>query len=330
MITDNFQRSVSYMRFSVTDRCNLACVYCARKDISYLPHEDILRYEELMKLIGLARELKVSKVRLTGGEPFARKGFVDFVREVHAAYGDLDLRITTNGTLLAGKAKALFQAGVKRLNISLDTLDAAKFERITGRDLFWTVRKAVDECLDAGIGVKINTVALKGVNDDELPGLLELARKNPLDLRFIEFMPIGHSGGWSPERIWTADQILDAARNLADLEPVQEPTEARGPARMFRIRGGAGRIGLISPLSNHFCATCNRLRITASGGLRTCLFSDREYRLRPALRHPKLGIEKVRRIIELASKNKPMGFMLLREKIGSGAVCHTNMSSIGG
>lgn len=329
MLIDSLGRTVSYLRLSVTDRCNLRCLYCGSKPAALLPHPEILRYEELLTLIGVARSLGIGKVRLTGGEPFARRDFLPFVRRVREAHPDLDLRITTNGTLLAGLAPELAAAGITRLNISLDSLERGNYARITGKDALPLVLRAVDECLAAGIRVKLNAVALRGINDHELADFLALARAKPVDVRFIEFMPVGGDTVFCPERFWPAEEIVAEAKRHAELTPEPRGGPDSGPARLFRIAGGLGRLGVISPLSNHFCATCNRLRVTAAGNLRTCLFSDREYRLKALLRHPRLGSAAVRRVMELALRNKPLGHELLKERLGA-AVCRTRMSAIGG
>lgn len=328
-LTDSKGRSVSYLRLSVTDRCNLRCLYCDSRMRQWLNHADVLRYEEFLDLMGLGQRLGIGKVRLTGGEPFARKGFMEFVEAARARFPALDLRLTSNATLLAPFAPRLFAAGVSRINISLDTLDPATFARVTGQDLYAEVRRGLEACLAAGIRVKLNAVAMRGVNDAELAGFLGLARELPIDVRFIEYMPMGGSE-WRPEQVWRAADILAEARTLAELVPVGRDAEDSGPAQMFSIAGGAGRFGLITPLSNHFCGSCNRLRITSGGVLRTCLFSDRVYRLRGALRHPKLGLPYVERILRLASQVKPLGFELLAARRAGQGVCATAMSAIGG
>jgi len=325
---DDKGRNVSYLRLSVTDRCNLRCLYCEGSISPRLTHNDVLRYEELLDLMGLAENLGIGKVRLTGGEPFARKGFMEFMEAARLRFPAMDLRLTSNATLIAPYAQRLAAAGVERINISLDTLNPERFHKVTGQDLYREVRQGIDACLAAGIRVKINAVALKGVNDDELPGFLQLARENPIDIRFIEFMPMG-GASWASEQVWSAEDILAQAKKLAELTPLERDGLDSGPAQMFSIAGGLGRFGLITPLSNHFCATCNRLRITSGGNLRTCLFSDRVFRLRPALRHAKLGLPFVERILRRALKAKPLGFELLAAR-RSGKVCTTGMSAIGG
>jgi cyclic pyranopterin phosphate synthase len=294
-----------------------------------LSHDDILRYEELLDLMGLARGIGIGKVRLTGGEPFARRDFMDFLENARARFPDVSLRLTTNGTLLAPFTPRLAAAGVDRVNISLDTLVPGTFARVTGQDLYHMVRQGIDACLEAGIRVKINAVAMRGVNDRELPGFLALARELPVDIRFIEFMPMG-GAAWDSSQVWTAEAILAEAKTLAGLTPLPRDAGDAGPAQMFSIDGGKGRFGLITPLSNHFCASCNRLRITSGGVLRTCLFSDRVYRLRPALRHPKLGLPAVERILRLALRKKPVGAELLAARRAGQGVSAASMSSIGG
>ncbi len=328
-LADEKGRRVSYLRLSVTDRCNLRCLYCDNKMSHRLTHDDILRYEELLDLMGLARAIGIGKVRLTGGEPFARRDFMEFLENARGRFPDVSLRLTTNGTLLAPFAPRLAAAGVDRVNISLDTLNPETFARVTGQDLYHTVRQGIDACLEAGIRVKINAVAMRGVNDRELPGFLALARELPVDIRFIEFMPMG-GAEWHARQVWTAEEILAEAKTLAGLTPLPRDAEDAGPAQMFSLDGGKGRFGLITPLSNHFCATCNRLRITSGGVLRTCLFSDRVYRLRPALRHPKLGLPAVERILRLALRKKPVGAELLAARRAGQGVSAASMSSIGG
>jgi len=329
-LTDRYGRKVSYMRVSVTDRCNLRCSYCVSQDMSFIPHPTILRYEEILDLMGIGVSLGVDKIRFTGGEPFVRKGFMGFLESAALRHPSVELCVTTNATLIEPFIPRLAEAGVKRLNISLDTLDPAKFERITKRNLFHDVRSNIDRAVEAGLNVKVNVVAMGGVNQDELPAFVSMASSLPIDLRFIEFMPIGDGTRWSRDAVWLAKDILGGIKDLVELEPVAREKRTGGPARMYDIKGGQGRIGIISPYSNHFCASCNRLRLTSDGNLRTCLFSDRVYRLRPALRHPRLGLPFVDRIIRKATQAKPMGHKLLETMPSGGGVCHTRMSAIGG
>lgn len=331
LLEDRHGRKASYMRVSVTDRCNLRCTYCAGEGQQFIPHPEILRYEEIMSLIELARGLGVEKVRFTGGEPFVRKGFGDFMVAAAGRFPDLDLCVTTNATLIGKYIDSLANAGIKRVNISLDTLDRKRFEEVTARDEFLKVQENILRCLDAGMKVKVNAVAMRGINDNELEDFVAFARTHPLDMRFIEFMPVGLETGWDDSRVWRSEDLLEEASRFATLEPSSNNGDGHhGPARMFTIQGGLGRIGVISPYTNHFCNTCNRLRLTSDGNLRTCLFSDKVYRLRPVLRHPKLGIKAVERILHCAHRHKPIGHELLQRMPAGQGVCRTRMASIGG
>ena len=331
-LEDGHGRTVRYIRLSVTDRCNLRCTYCRSGMETFIPHESVLRYEEMEQLVDMAMDMGVEKVRLTGGEPFARKGFADFLERLRAAHPALDIRVTTNGTLIGPHIQTLKAIGLNAVNLSLDTFDRDKFEQITGRDLFGKVRENMGALLDAGIPFKLNAVAMRGFNDDELPAFIDYAMRHPIDVRFIEFMPMGEGTRWSDSCFWSAPDILDAVKGLVAVAPVEQEQRNGGPARLYTLSGpdgpGLGRLGLISPLSSHFCTSCNRLRITSDGALRTCLFDDREYRLRNALRQPKLGIEAVRRIVTLATRDKPIGARLLERR--HNAVAQRRMTAIGG
>ncbi len=292
-------------------------------------HDAILTYEELLQLIGLAQRLGVSKVRLTGGEPMVRKGFMDFMARAYAQFPDVDFRLTTNGTLLEGKVAALKAMGMRRINVSLDTLRRDVFSDLVRVDAFDSVQRGLHECIEHGLQVKVNVVALKGINEDDIPGFMKLATDMPIDIRFIEFMPIGESTAWEEQSYWSTESILEHIGRYAELEALPRSERTGGPARMYSIKGGKGRIGMISALSDHFCLTCNRLRVTSDGKLRTCLFSDKEYRLRPILRNPKLGIEYVARVIERAYDKKPIGAEILAATARK-RVAGSGMSRIGG
>lgn len=325
-LMDSHGRQVSYLRLSVTDRCNLRCVYC-RVDSAFIPHARVLRYEEMERIVAVAVAAGVRKVRLTGGEPFVRRDFPDFLRRLRTAHPHVDLRLTSNGILLAPYAGLLRDLGA-RVNLSLDTLRPQRFERITGRDLLPRVLAGMDALLKAGVSLKINAVALRGINDDELPDFLALARAQDLDVRFIEFMPMGDSTVWSTRCYWPATDILRAARELHELTPLPPNADTDGPARMYSLGGGLGRFGLITPLTQHFCASCNRLRITSDGRLRTCLFDDHEYRLAPILRNPHLSDESLLRVLRRATQRKPIGAHALEKR--RGAVARKAMNAIGG
>ncbi|SFL99837.1 cyclic pyranopterin phosphate synthase [Desulfomicrobium norvegicum] len=330
MLIDSHGRKVSYLRLSITDRCNLRCLYCRPQDEwTFIPHEQILSFEEMAELVDVARQAGVEKVRLTGGEPFARKDFIPFVGRLHAKYPDLDLRITTNGTLLADRVDELREAGISCLNVSLDTLQRKKFEEITKIDAYDQVRAGIDACLKGGLRVKVNVVALKGINDDELPGFVDFARDNGVDVRFIEFMPIGYQSRWSRDNYWPAEEIIAEVEKLVPLEEVLVASRNSGPARMYGISGGSGRIGVISAVSNHFCESCNRFRVTSDGKLRTCLFSDQEYDVRSILRDPGHTMQDMLDLFARANAEKPLGYRLLQEREHN-QVCDRTMTAIGG
>lgn len=329
-LADGRGRAVRYLRLSVTDRCNLRCLYChSNARHSFIPHEQVLRYEEMARMVGIMRRLGVQKVRLTGGEPFVRKGCADFLVMLRRRFPELDLRITSNGTLLPQYLDALREARVSAVNLSLDSFDRRTFARVTGRDMLPGVLNALDALLGAGIAVKINAVGLRGINDGQMADFVHAARTLPVDVRFIEFMPMGGDTLWCEGNFWPADAMLEAARACTPLEPVPAGADNAGPARMFRLPGGRGRLGFITPLSNHFCDACNRLRLTSDGRLRTCLFADGEYALRPALRHARLDDAAIARMVRAACRRKPVGAEILRQRRGA-AVALKAMWGIGG
>ena len=332
-LIDAHGRKVTYLRVSVTDRCNLSCRYCREKDMPFIPHESILRFEEMEDIIGLMAEMGVRKLRFTGGEPFARKGFIDFLRRIRQQHPSLGLRITSNGTLLGPHIEALKELDAM-MNISLDTLDRARFAAITGSDLLPDVLENLRRMAALDIKLKVNAVAMRGENDKELPALAALAMEHPLDVRFIEFMPMGEGSIWSESLFWPADEILAAARQHWELIPCDEANrnaEERGPAKLWKLRDregrlSAGRFGLISSVSHTFCTTCNRLRLTADGQIRTCLYDDGEWPVRDILRSQ--GLEAVRRVILDAVAHKPLGSEILAKS--KGPVAMKRMSAIGG
>ena len=330
IITDSHERRVSYLRFSVTDRCNLHCVYC-RSDgpEEFIPHEDVLRYEEIIRLVRIAQSMNINKVRLTGGEPFARRDFDKLLLGLRENFPDLNLRITSNGTLMGPHIPVLKQARINAVNLSIDSFRPETFARVTGHDLLGKVLDTLDALLSAGIRTKINAVAMRGVNDHDLPAFLDVIRRLPVDVRFIEFMPMGRDTVWSQNRFWSADDILSEVRKLARIEPVAADGFDHGPASMYTVEGCQGRLGVITALSNHFCKTCNRLRITSDGHLRTCLFSDTMYPLRGLLRNPEVTDEQIAAEIRRAIAEKPIGNDLLKARQGR-AVAAGQMDSIGG
>ncbi len=284
MLSDTFGRKINYLRVSVTDRCNLRCFYCSSKDsFAWLPPQEILSYEEFLEIIKVALSLGIEKIRLTGGEPLVRKGLVEFVARVAALPGLKDLSLTTNGVLLAEYALPLKKAGLKRVNVSLDTLKPDKYEALCGRPFLPQVLAGIEAALAAGLfPVKINTVVLRGYNDDEIEELARLTLKTPLEVRFIEFMPVGEGAPWKHEAFVPAEEIKERLRELGELRP--SPSYGAGPAKTFSFPGAKGKIGFITAMSDHFCHRCNRLRLTPEGKLRPCLFSDQEIDLKPLVR----------------------------------------------
>ncbi|MGC9398188.1 MAG: GTP 3',8-cyclase MoaA [Anaerolineae bacterium] len=307
---DAYNRPISYLRISVTDRCNLRCVYCMPAEgVPWRPHEEVLRYEEIETVVRAAAELGISKVRLTGGEPLVRLGIVDLVRKLARIPGVDDLAMTTNGVLLARYAEALAEAGLRRVNISLDTLDAERFRRITRLGELEDVLTGIEAARTAGLRpIKINTVVVRGLNDDEVVALAaKTLQAGWWNIRFIELMPVGdgelRNAVWE-EQVVTAQEIrqkIEAA--LGTLEPASMQV-GNGPARYYRLPGARGTLGFITPISEHFCYQCNRLRLTADGQLRPCLLSNREIDLRTPLRTG-ADVESVKRLILEGIRRKP-------------------------
>lgn len=343
---DSHGRGINYLRLSVTDRCNLRCLYCAPQieGMEFIPHPDILSYEEFLRLVRLAVDFGVKKVRLTGGEPFARVGFMDFLRTLRGEFPDLIIGITTNATALGENMPELKRLKLNSLNISLDSFRPEVFKSITGVDSFAAVMAGIMAGIEAGLTIKVNAVGLKGINDGEIGDFINFARKHSVDFRIIEFMPLGGRGHWSDANFWPADDILAEARRHAVLTPSLREDKAvipgglssgqqpgfGGPAKLYDIEGGQGRFGIITPVSQHFCSTCNRLRITSDGKLRTCLFSDTEYDLRSLLRSPSKTDADIYALINEANSVKPLGTELLKARKKRDAVIERSMSSIGG
>jgi len=273
-LIDPYNRHLNYLRISITDRCNLKCIYCVPPDlIPRLSHDEILTYEEILRLVQIGIRLGITKIRVTGGEPLVRKGVYGFLTDLSGLDGLADLSLTTNGVSLKANLNKINAAGIKRINISLDTLNRSKFEHITGFDLFDQVWQSIEMALEMGFHpIKLNIVALNGINDDELTDMARLSFDYPLHIRFIEYMPIGESQiGNGP--LLLAPEIKKHISVLGNLIPVPK-TMNDGPAQRYHFEGAAGEIGFIHALSHHFCDRCNRLRLTARGRLRPCLLSD--------------------------------------------------------
>jgi GTP 3',8-cyclase len=324
MLLDNFNRIINYLRISITDRCNLRCKYCVDEDFSFLPHDEVLRYEEIVRFVRICSELGVNKVRLTGGEPLVRKEISHLLKEINTINGIEDISLTTNGVYLGEKILELKEAGLRRINISLDTLKKEKFAFITGVDAFDNVLKGIEESIRAGLKpVKINTVIIKGFNDDEILDFARLAKKWGIHVRFIEFMPFGESNLWDSSKIVPSNVIENLIKNTYELEPASN--SERGPAKMFQIKDSFGKIGFISPVSSHICLECNRIRLTSNGMIRPCLFSDIEYDVKKLLRSNTKDQE-IKTFVSSAVKAKP------EKKFETGFIkkCQRSMRHIGG
>jgi cyclic pyranopterin phosphate synthase len=281
-LTDTFGRTINYLRLSVTDRCNMRCVYCMPAGgIPMLAHDAILSYEELLLIAQTAVAAGIEKIRVTGGEPLVRKGIITFLTRLASIPGLRQLVLTTNGLLLDEMAESLRQAGVQRLNISLDSLRPEVFTDITRGGDVHRVMSGIAAAERAGFPLKINMVVMRGINDQEILDFAALTLDRPLTIRFIEYMPAIRSDDWE-SRIVPGETILDRIGRRFSFTPLERDGLA-GPARTFRIDGAAGTIGVITPVSGHFCGECNRIRVTATGRARSCLFSDNGIDLKPLL-----------------------------------------------
>jgi GTP 3',8-cyclase len=309
---DTYQRSINYLRISVTDRCNLRCVYCMPDGgISLMSHLDILSYEEIITLVKAAAELGIDKVRLTGGEPLVRAGVADLIKMIAEIDTIKDISMTTNGVLLAKYAADLKEAGLDRVNISLDTLKPERFHKITRCGKLEDTLKGIEAAKEADLTpVKINMVVMAGVNDDEI---VDFAKKTVTDgwnVRFIEQMPVSAPGEEAAKLFSVKDMKL-RIDPLGKMEPFKMST-GNGPAKYYKLPGASGTIGFITPVTEHFCMECNRLRLTADGKLRLCLLQEDEIDLREPLRSG-ASISELKMLIEDAISKKPKGHTLGEE-----------------
>jgi cyclic pyranopterin phosphate synthase len=283
-LVDAFNRRVTYLRLSVTDRCDLRCAYCMPEKMQFLPRKDVLSLEELHKLALGMIDRGISKIRLTGGEPLVRRDVIELVHAIGRKLGDglEELTLTTNGTQLAQFADDLAAAGVKRINVSLDTMDAGLFERLSRRDRLGQVLQGIAAARDAGLKVKLNTVALKGLNEHEIPYLVEWAHAHGHEITLIEVMPLGEVEGERVDHYLPLTAVREALEQRWTLTPSDH--RSGGPARYVDVAETGGRLGFITPLTNNFCASCNRIRVTATGELYACLGGAEKVDLRSALR----------------------------------------------
>lgn len=304
---DNYNRNIDYLRISVTDRCNLRCIYCMPEEgiKDLLPHHEILSYEEILRIVEIGIDLGITKIRVTGGEPLLRKGIVNFIERLARIEGIQDIGMTTNGILLKKFAKDLHNAGLKRVNVSLDSLDESKFRTITRIGSIYEVLEGIEEANKVGLKpVKVNVVIMRGINDDEIEKFVIWSMEVPYQIRFIEFMPVGPNA-WRKELFISKDEIKEKIENkIGKLIPVK--MKKSGPAEYFMLEGAKGILGFISPITTHICVRCNRLRLTAEGKLRSCLFSDKEVDLKKLLREG-ASQEKISEIIIKTIHLKPQG-----------------------
>jgi cyclic pyranopterin phosphate synthase len=285
-LIDTFGRLHDNLRISVTDRCNVRCFYCMPEEgVKSMPHVEILTFEEIERFVRVAVQLGVTKLRVTGGEPLVRKGLPVLIRMLSAIPGVRDLALTTNGVLLAKHAPALYDAGLRRLNVHLDTLDRERFRRITRRDDLGKVLEGIEAARKIGFGpIKINAVAVKNLVEPDIVPLARFGRENDMEIRYIEFMPLDSQELWSRGKVLTADEMIATlSREIAPLVEIPD-RDPRAPATEYRFADGIGRVGFIASVSRPFCLNCNRLRLTSDGKLRYCLFAIDETDVKELLR----------------------------------------------
>jgi cyclic pyranopterin phosphate synthase len=325
LMKDQYGREIRDLRVSLTDRCNLRCVYCMPEAMQFKPTDDLLSDDEIIMVLRVAADLGVRKVRLTGGEPTVRRGLVELVRRIAAIQGIDDVAMTTNGVLLGRLAKPLAEAGLRRVNVSLDTLDAEQFHRITRWGRLEDVLAGLDAAEEAGLApIKVNAVVVRGFNDTAAANLARLTLDRGWDVRFIEMMPFGSVAGFQTSAYVPSSETMSHIEAvLGPLSPID--TTGYDPARTYRLEGARGTLGFISPVSKPFCAQCGRLRLTAEGRLRLCLLRDDEVDLRAPLRAG-VSYEDLRERFAAAAYRKPWGHGLARRVIPRQRI----MSQIGG
>ncbi len=314
---DIFKRRINYLRISITDKCNLRCTYCMPDDSTNCEKEDILTFDEMEKVVESFAELGINKIRITGGEPLVRKGVIDFLGRISKINGITDLAITTNGVLLPKMAKDLKEAGINRVNISLDSLNKEKYYSITKKDELSKVLDGIRICKEIGLKVKINVVLMKGINEDEISDFVNLTVDNDIDVRFIELMPMGEELDLAKNNFISVDSVIDNVKELKEIE-IQEVSS---PAKYYKIDDAKGRVGLIKPITGKFCSSCNRVRLTSSGKLRLCLHNNMEINLREHIESK----EKLKSVIKKYILEKPKEHELEKEKY-----TEKNMFQIGG
>ncbi len=313
-LKDRFGRSIEYLRISVTDRCNFRCVYCMpEQGLAWLPKQDILSYEEITEVVRQLAPLGLRRLRITGGEPTIRPDLLRLIAMLRAVDGIEDIALSTNGVKLPAMASDLKRAGLDRVNISSDSLITERIAKIARRDLGFDPVLAVQAALDAGLEpVKLNVVVMRGINDDEVVEFARLTQQHAVHVRFIELMPVGEMAHLTDEHIVPSDEVLTRVATLGALSPAEGPARGNGPAKYHRLEGAPGTIGVITPMTHTYCGDCNRVRLTADGRLRTCLYGDHEVDLRSPLR---AGSELGPLFVKALSE-KPEAHDLVRLKVG--------------
>ena len=310
---DQFGRHIEYLRISVTDRCNFRCLYCMpASGLQWLPKQEILSYEEIAEVVRQLAPLGLKRLRITGGEPTIRPELETLVRLLRANDNIEDIALSTNGVRMPEMAPALRAAGLNRINMSVDSLRPERIAQIARRNLGFDPVASGVAAEAAGLDpIKINMVVMRGINDDEVADLAALTRDHPWHVRFIELMPVGDMRELTWEHVVPTDEIIDRLRRIAPLDPASGPARGNGPAKYFRWGYGKGTVGFITPMTHTYCASCNRVRLTADGRLRTCLFGDHEVDLRTPLR----AGEPLRPLFERALAEKPKEHALLQMKV---------------
>ena len=313
-LTDQFGRSIEYLRISVTDRCNFRCTYCMPLDgLPWLPKSDILSYEEIVEVVTQLAPLGLRRIRLTGGEPTIRPQLATLVAQLRAVRGVSDISLSTNGVKLPELAQPLRDAGLDRINMSADSLRADRIVSIARRSFAFDPVVSLRAAEDAKLSpIKVNVVVMRGVNDDEIIDFARLTLERPWHIRFIELMPVGEMRDLTWEHVVPTSEILDRVASIGALSADAGPARGNGPAAYYRLAEAAGTIGVITPMTHTYCGTCNRVRLTADGRLRTCLFGDHEVNLRDALRAG-LPLEP---LFREALAGKPREHSLLQMQVG--------------
>lgn len=313
-LRDQFGRSIEYLRISVTDRCNFRCVYCMPEaGLEWLPRADILSYEEITEVVSQLAPLGLRRLRITGGEPTIRPDLVELIRMLKGIPGIEDIALSTNGVKLPELAAPMREAGLDRVNLSADSLQSERIAAIARRNFRFSPVEAARAATEAGLDpVKLNVVVMRGINDDEVTDFARLTLDNPWHVRFIELMPVGEMANLTWEHVVPSEEVLKRVAMLGTLTPSSGPSRGNGPAAYYRLAGAKGTIGVITPMTHTYCGSCNRVRLTADGRLRTCLYGDHEVMLRDPLR----AGERLEPLFVRALAEKPKEHNLLQMQVG--------------